>query len=148
MGAAVRVDADSMTVSGTTALEGIDVDLSAMPDTAQTLAVIALFAQGPTIIRGLRTLRVKETDRLAALANELSRLGAKAEIEQDMLRIEPPGRITPAAIETYDDHRMAMSFALAATKVAGIVIKDAQCVGKTYPGYFADLVRVLESRGE
>jgi 3-phosphoshikimate 1-carboxyvinyltransferase len=143
MGADVQVTADSITVAGTNRLDGIDVDLLTMPDTAQTLAVAALFACGPTTIRGLRTLRVKETDRLAALATELAKLGAKTEIDGDALTIHPPSRGQAVAIDTYDDHRMAMSFALAATKIAGVTIKDAECVGKTYPDYFADLERVL-----
>jgi 3-phosphoshikimate 1-carboxyvinyltransferase len=145
MGAEVQVTADSITLTGTNRLDGIDVDLLSMPDTAQTLAVAALFARGPTTIRGLRTLRVKETDRLAALATELTKLGAKTEIDGDALTIHPPSRAQPAAIDTYDDHRMAMSFALAATKIAGVTIKDAECVGKTYPNFFGDLGRVLGS---
>jgi 3-phosphoshikimate 1-carboxyvinyltransferase len=143
MGAAVKVDADSIEVAGPQDLRGIEVDLSAMPDTAQTLAVVALFAHGRTTIRGLHTLRVKETDRLAALSTELARLGAAVAVEGDALRIDAPMKIRPAAIDTYDDHRMAMSFALAATRVAGVTIKDAQCVNKTYPEFFGDLDRVL-----
>ncbi len=117
-----------------------------MPDTAQTLAVVALFAEGRTTIRGLGTLRVKETDRLAALQSELTRLGATVAIEGDALRIDPPAEIRLAEIATYDDHRMAMSFALAATKAPGVVIKDAQCVNKTYPDYFPDLRRLLHGK--
>jgi 3-phosphoshikimate 1-carboxyvinyltransferase len=146
MGAGVAIRRDSMTVSGSGRLNGIDVDLAPMPDTAQTLAAISLFAEGKTVIRGLRTLRVKETDRLEALSNELTRLGANIKIDVDVLWIEPPKEIRPAAIETYDDHRMAMSFALVATKAPGVVIKDGQCVKKTYPNYFEDLNKVLESR--
>lgn len=143
MGADVTVAGDSISIAGTGSLEGIDTDLSAMPDTAQTLAVAALFAKGSTTIRGLKTLRVKETDRLAALSNELTKLGADVEIEGDALTIHPPAKFRPAAIDTYDDHRMAMSFSLAATKIAGVTIKDAECVGKTYPNYFEDLRVVL-----
>ena len=142
MGAGLIFGRDFITIMGTDNLHGIDVDLSAMPDTAQTLAVVALFAHGPTAIRGLHTLRVKETDRLEALRNELSRLGAEVEIEEDTLHIEPPRKLRAAAIATYDDHRMAMSFALAATKSPGIVITESQCVNKTYPGFFADLQKV------
>ena len=119
------------------------MDLSAMPDTAQTLAVVALFSNGRTTIRGLKTLRVKETDRLAALHAELTKLGAAVAIEGDTLRVDAPLSVKPAAIETYDDHRMAMSFALAATKAPGVIIKNAECVKKTYPDYFGDLRRVL-----
>jgi 3-phosphoshikimate 1-carboxyvinyltransferase len=142
MGADVKVDNDSVSVAGTGILEGIDIDLSAMPDQAQTLAVVALFAEGETIIRGLHTLRVKETDRIAALATELAKLGAKVEVQGDDLFIQPPEQIKPASIDTYDDHRMAMSFAVAGTRAAGITIKDAGCVNKTYPNYFEDLSKL------
>ena len=145
IGAAVAVENDSITVTGPSELHGIDVDLSAMPDTAQTLAVVALFAGGRTIIRGLGTLRVKETDRLAALNNELTKLAQAISIESDSLQIDPPPKLQAAEIDTYDDHRMAMSFALAATKSPGIVIKDAECVNKTYPNYFDDLRNVLHA---
>jgi 3-phosphoshikimate 1-carboxyvinyltransferase len=143
MGAEVKQSAHETSVAGTSQLEGIDVDLSAMPDTAQTLAVAALFADGSTTIRGLHTLRNKETDRLAALQAELSKLGAGVEIHGGDLTIHPPTHPRSAEIDTYDDHRMAMSFALACTKGPGIVIKDRECVGKTYPNYFEDLRRVV-----
>lgn len=142
MGADLIFGRDFITIMGTEKLHGIDVDLGPMPDTAQTLAVAALFAQGPTTIRGLHTLRVKETDRLAALAAELTKLGAQVEIEDDTLTIMPPAQIRPAAIETYDDHRMAMSFAVAGTRVDGITIKDPRCVNKTYPEFFEDLEKL------
>jgi 3-phosphoshikimate 1-carboxyvinyltransferase len=148
MGAAVVYTNESITVEGPDALEGIDVDLADMPDTAQTLAVAALFAEGPTTIRGLHTLRVKETDRIAALANELTKLGADIVISNDDLTIQPPedGKLKPAAIDTYDDHRMAMSFALAGTRIGGVTIKNAECVSKTYPRYFEDLAAVVGGR--
>lgn len=117
-------------------LAGIVVDLNDMPDTVQTLAVAALFANGPTDIRNVANLRVKETDRIAALATELSRLGAKVEVRADGLTIHSPDRITPAEIHTYDDHRMAMSFAIAGLAADGIVIKDAGCVSKSFPDFF------------
>jgi 3-phosphoshikimate 1-carboxyvinyltransferase len=142
MGAAVEHTKNGVVVTGPTKLRAVDIDLSTMPDTAQTLAVVALFADGETTIRGLHTLRVKETDRLAALKNELTKLGATVAIDgDDALTITPPRSLKPADIATYDDHRMAMSFALAATKSAGVTIRDAQCVNKTYPGYFDDLRR-------
>jgi 3-phosphoshikimate 1-carboxyvinyltransferase len=145
MGAEVAVETDSITITGPDALQGIDIDLSPMPDTAQTLAVAALFAHGRTTIRGLATLRVKETDRLTALKNELTKLGADVAIESDTLRIDAPVKIRAAEIATYDDHRMAMSFALAATKSPGVIIKDSQCVNKTYPNFFDDLRRILQA---
>jgi 3-phosphoshikimate 1-carboxyvinyltransferase len=144
MGADLVFGRDFITILGTKKLVGIDVDLSAMPDTAQTLAVAALFAEGPTRLRGLHTLRVKETDRVAATAAELEKLGADVSVEGDDLLIDPPetGRLRVAAIDTYDDHRMAMAFALAGTKSAGVTIKDAGCVSKTYPAYFEDLEKL------
>jgi 3-phosphoshikimate 1-carboxyvinyltransferase len=142
MGAGVTVTRDAIAVTGPEGLEGVDVDLAGMPDTAQTLAVAALFAAGPTTIRGLHTLRVKETDRIAALATELAKLGAEVDVEHDALTVHPPERLRPAAIDTYDDHRMAMSFALAGTRTSGVRINDPACVNKTYPNYFDDLARV------
>jgi len=143
MGAEIKVEANSITVTGTDIFEGIDVNLGPMPDTAQTLAVAALFAKEETTIRGLHTLRVKETDRIAALATELQKLGAEVRIEGDDLTIFPPEKgPRPATIATYDDHRMAMSFALAATKSAGVRIADPSCVNKTYPGFFEDLEKL------
>jgi 3-phosphoshikimate 1-carboxyvinyltransferase len=142
MGAEVRVGDDTITVTGPDRLVGIDVNLATMPDTAQTLAVVALFAEGPTTIRGLQTLRVKETDRIAALATELTKLGAGVEVRGDDLIITPPRQIAAAAIDTYDDHRMAMSFAMAGTRATGVTIRDAGCVAKTYPGFFSDLAKL------
>ena len=143
MGADLIFGRDFITIAGTDRLEGIDVNLSSMPDTAQTLAVVALFADGRTTIRGLHTLRVKETDRLAALRTELEKFGAGVTIENgDTLMIDPPDESNRAEVETYDDHRMAMSFALAGTKIHGVVIRDAECVNKTYPQLFDDLRKV------
>ena len=134
---------DFTTITGTGRLEGLDVSMADMPDMAQTLAVVALFAEGETTLRDLHTLRVKETDRIAALAAELRKLGAQVTIEGNDLTIEPPERINPARIATYDDHRMAMSFAVAATATAGITIAEAQCVNKTYPTFFEDLAQLV-----
>ena len=131
-------------------LRGATHDLSDMPDMAQTLAVVALFADGPTTIRNVGNLRVKETDRLAALDNELTKLGARVTIEGDDITIEPPTDATAppfepggvVEIDTYDDHRMAMSFAvagLASDRLPGrprVVINDPGCVAKTYPGFW------------
>jgi 3-phosphoshikimate 1-carboxyvinyltransferase len=144
MGADLVFGRDFITITGVERLRGIDVDLSSMPDTAQTLAVAALFAEGATHLRGLHTLRVKETDRVAATATELRKLGADVDVDGDDLIIDPPenGRLKVAAIDTYDDHRMAMSFALAGTKSAGVTIKDPGCVSKTYPAYFQDLEKL------
>ena len=137
MGATVAIEKQSITVTGTPRLTGIDVSLLDMPDQAQTLAVLALFANGSTTIRGLHSLRVKETDRLAALSNELKKFGASVIVEgDDTLIIDPPKNPQPASVDTYEDHRMAMSFAMAGTKMQGVVIKDAGCVSKTFPDYF------------
>ena len=142
MGAEVIFGRDVITITGTPELQGIDVSMADMPDMAQTLAVVALFAEGPTHLRGLHTLRLKETDRIAALATELRKLGAEVDVEGDDLTIHPPKQLNAAEIDTYDDHRMAMSFAVAGTRVPNITIKDAQCVNKTYPEFFTDLARL------
>ena len=139
MGADLIFGRDFVTVVGTGRLEGLDVDMSDMPDKAQTLGVVALFAKGPTTLRGLQTLRVKETDRITALATELRKLGAQVAVAENTMTIEPPAQIQPAGIDTYDDHRMAMSFAVATTRIAGITIHDPACCRKTYPEFFADL---------
>lgn len=126
---------------------GIDVDLNDMPDTVQTLAVVALFADGPTAIRNVANLRVKETDRLSALHCELVKLGAMVDEFPDGLRIEPPERIKPAAIDTYNDHRMAMSFALVGLKCDGLTINDPQCCGKTFPDFFERFEQMAGATG-
>jgi 3-phosphoshikimate 1-carboxyvinyltransferase len=143
MGAELVFGRDFITLKGPELLEGIDVDMLSMPDAAMTLVVASVFADGPSTIRGLRTLSVKETDRIAALSNELSRLGADVRLKDDAMTITPPadGQIKPASIDTYDDHRMAMAFAVAGTRAAGITIKDSGCVSKTYPTFFDDLKR-------
>ena len=122
MGCEVRRDANSITVVGRP-LRGIDVDMNAISDTVQTLAVVALFADGPTTIRNVGHIRHKETDRIAALATELRKLGATVDERPDGLTIAP-GRLHRAAIDTYNDHRMAMSFALAGLKQPGVRISD------------------------
>lgn len=118
-----------------TPLRGIDADLNEIPDTVLTLAVVALFAEGPTRIRNVANLRIKETDRLDALQAELQKLGADARSGPDWLEIHP-GPTRPAIIETYDDHRMAMAFSLAGLRIPGVEIRDPHCVAKTWPDYF------------
>jgi len=142
MGAAMLLDDNAVTVTGPETLRGTDIDMSGMPDAAMTLAALSVLADGPTTIRGLHTLRVKETDRLTALKTELSKLGAKATIKADTLTIEPPREVQPSEIDTYDDHRMAMSFAVVGTRVPGITIRNAECVSKTYPRFFEDLEKL------
>lgn len=142
MGAGLVFGPDFITMMGADTLEAIDIDMSGMPDAAMTLAVTALFAKGQTTIRGLHTLRHKETDRLAALATELGKFGAEVEIENDTLVIDPPAHPHGATVDTYEDHRMAMSFTLAGTKIPGVTIRNAGCVNKTYPNFFDDLREV------
>jgi 3-phosphoshikimate 1-carboxyvinyltransferase len=139
MGARVRFEPAAIEVEGGAALTGIDEDLTAMPDAAMTLAVAALFARGPTTIRGIGNWRVKETDRMAAVSTELTKLGARTEVGPDSLVIHPPVRIRPASIATYNDHRMAMAFSLAACGGEPIVIENPACVAKTFPEYFDEL---------
>lgn len=140
MGCRVTWSADSVRVAGAP-LHGIDVDMNSISDTAQTLAAIAPFADGPTRIRNVEHMRHKETDRILALVTELQRLGLRAEEHDDGLTIYP-GRMQPAVIETYDDHRMAMSFAVLGLRHPGVQIADPGCVSKTYPHFFDDLERL------
>ncbi len=151
MGASVVYEPDSITVASPPRgerLRGVDVDLSAMPDTAQTLAAIAPLCLGPTTIRNVGNLRVKETDRLAALRTELTRLGVDASVEGDDLCIEPnsDGSIRPATVATYDDHRMAMSFAVLGLARAGVTLADPRCVAKSFPDFFETLELLRSSR--
>jgi 3-phosphoshikimate 1-carboxyvinyltransferase len=122
-------------------LKGVDLDLNAISDTAQTLAAIAPFATGPTAIRGVEHARLKETDRVGALATELRRIGQVVEERPDGLTIHPRP-VVPADIETYDDHRMAMSFAIAALRAPGVRILDPGCTAKTFPDFFERLARI------
>ena len=145
MGANLVYGNNFITITHAGELRGIDVDLNAMPDMAQTVAVLALFARGSTTIRNVGNLRLKETDRLQALQQELAKFGATVETTADSLTIHPPERLTPAAVQTYDDHRMAMAFSIAALHVPGTIICDPQCVSKTYPNFFQDLERTVRS---
>ena len=141
MGAPVQRGEDWIEV-GRGDLHGVDLDLNHIPDAAMTVATAALFAQGQTTIRNVGNWRVKETDRLAAMAAELRKVGARVEEGADYLKITPPERITPAAIDTYNDHRMAMSFSLAALGDAPITINNPDCVSKTFPDYFEQLAGI------
>ncbi|WP_417656640.1 3-phosphoshikimate 1-carboxyvinyltransferase [Pseudidiomarina aestuarii] len=117
-------------------IHGFDADLNAIPDAAMTFATLALFAAGPTTIRNIANWRIKETDRLAAMATELRKVGATIEEGSDYIQITPPAVIAHAHIDTYDDHRMAMSFALLGFSTAGVTIRDPNCCRKTYPDFF------------
>jgi 3-phosphoshikimate 1-carboxyvinyltransferase len=139
MGATVERSARATTVIGPAHLSGLgDIDLSAMPDMAQTLAAVAVFADGPTRVRGIGFIRGHETDRIAATVRELRRCGVDAWEEPDGFMVHP-GIPRPGRVRTYDDHRMAMSFALLGLRVPGIEIEDPDCVVKTFPGYWERL---------
>ncbi len=122
-------------VKGPNALKGINTNMNLMPDTAQTLAVVAAFARGKTKITGLKTLKLKETDRLIAMQNELEKIGIKSQITSDSITIHG-GNPQPAIIETYDDHRMAMSFAVAKARIHGLIIRNPEVVKKSFPKFW------------
>lgn len=136
MGARVVWSDEWIEVSRAGELNAVDIDLNHIPDAAMTIATTALFANGTTTIRNIYNWRVKETDRLAAMSTELRKLGAIVEEGEDFISIKPPEKIRSAAIDTYDDHRMAMCFSLAAFGGAPITINDPGCTSKTFPGYF------------
>ncbi|MGY3163539.1 3-phosphoshikimate 1-carboxyvinyltransferase [Ewingella americana] len=123
-------------------LTGIDMDMNHIPDAAMTIATTALFAQGPTTLRNIYNWRVKETDRLAAMATELRKVGATVEEGEDYIRVEPPQSLTFAEIGTYNDHRMAMCFSLVALSDTPVTILDPKCTAKTFPDYFDRLAGI------
>jgi 3-phosphoshikimate 1-carboxyvinyltransferase len=141
MGASITVGENWMEAASNGPLQAIDADFNHIPDAAMTIAVAALYAEGTSTLRNIGSWRVKETDRLAAMACELRKLGATVEEGADYLAVTPPAHLKDAAIDTYDDHRMAMCFSLAsldgaARPGARIRINDPQCVAKTFPDYF------------
>jgi 3-phosphoshikimate 1-carboxyvinyltransferase len=136
MGCTIMEGTYSIEVDATPPLRGVDVDMRDIPDTAQTLAVIAPFASSPTRIRGIASARVKESDRVHATCTELRRLGIEVEEHEDGMTIYPCKQIRPGTIQTYNDHRMAMAFALIGLQVEGITIENPSCVSKTFPNYF------------
>jgi len=124
-------------------LRAIDMDMNHIPDAAMTAAVLALFADAPSVIRNIASWRVKETDRLAAMASELRKFGAAVEEGRDFLRIAPPASLAKnVAVKTYDDHRMAMSFALVALGGVPVRINDPGCVAKTFPRFFEEFGKI------
>ncbi|MED6183147.1 hypothetical protein PIB30_035358 [Stylosanthes scabra] len=148
MGAKVTWTENSVTVtgpprdpSGRKVLQGVDVNMNKMPDVAMTLAVVALFANGPTAIRDVASWRVKETERMIAICTELRKLGATVEEGPDYCVITPPEKLNVTAIDTYDDHRMAMAFSLAACGDVPVTINDPGCTRKTFPDYFEVLAK-------
>ncbi len=141
MGCRVSYTHAGIQVCGPTQLSGTEVDLNLMPDTVPALCAIAPFASGPVSIHNVANLRIKETDRIAALSAELQKLGLRVDVRPDGLTVYPADRIRPAEVDTYNDHRMAMSMALVGLAAPGVVIRDPACVKKTFPGYF----RVLDT---
>ena len=142
MGCTVTESIDAIRVTGPKHLQGVNVDISNISDTSMTLAAIAPFAKTPTTIRGIASSRVKETDRVTATVTELRRLGIQVYEHPDGMTIAPCKDIHPAKIQTYDDHRMAMAFALVGLRVPGIAIENPGCVAKTFPDYF-DVLALL-----
>jgi len=149
MGAKITMGDNWIESEGHGPLRALDMDFNHIPDAAMTIAVAALYAGGPTTLRNIESWRVKETDRIAAMATELRKVGATVEEGQDWLRVTPPAQIGAAAIDTYDDHRMAMCFSLASLDGAlrrgnRIRINDPKCVAKTFPDYFDVFRRITQ----
>lgn len=142
MGCTIIRGADFIEVQGAKTLNGVDIDMNAISDTAQTLSAIAPFATSPTTIRNIGHIRHKETDRIAAVATELRKLGVQVEEFPDGLKIYP-SKIQPAAVDTYNDHRMAMAFSVIGLVIPGIVINDPGCTAKTFPDFFERFAKLL-----
>lgn len=147
MGARIERGADWIEASGGEAMRAVGYDCAAIPDAAMTAAVVAMFAPGRTVLRGIGSWRVKESDRIAAMATELRKLGATVEEGNDWLAVSGPTRVREATIDTYDDHRIAMCFALAAAGGVPVHIRDPGCVSKTFPRFFAELERLVRPGG-
>ncbi|NLS11309.1 3-phosphoshikimate 1-carboxyvinyltransferase [Vibrio sp. SM6] len=143
MGAKIEWGDDYIKACGAP-LHGIDMDYNHIPDAAMTIATTALFAQGPTAIRNVYNWRVKETDRLTAMATELRKVGAVVEEGEDYLIVHPVAALQHAAIDTYDDHRMAMCFSLVALSDTSVTINDPKCTSKTFPDFFDKLASVSQ----
>jgi 3-phosphoshikimate 1-carboxyvinyltransferase len=143
LGADIRFEDHAIEARRGRPLAGATIDCTAIPDAAMTLAMTALHATGPTTLTRIGSWRVKETDRIAAMATELAKLGATVEQGDDWLRVAPPVAWRTATIDTYDDHRMAMCFSLAAFGGAGVTINDPACVDKTFPGYFGAFLGLI-----
>jgi 3-phosphoshikimate 1-carboxyvinyltransferase len=149
MGAQVAVGSDWVQAQAPAgALRAIETDATAIPDAAMTAAVLALFADGTTRINGIGSWRVKETDRIAAMAAEIGKLGATVQSGPDWIAVTAPPRLQEAWIDTYDDHRMAMCLALAAARGVRVHIRDPQCVSKTFPNFFDELERLRVPGGQ
>jgi 3-phosphoshikimate 1-carboxyvinyltransferase len=146
MGAKIDFGDNWIEASGRTPLDPFDLDMNLIPDAAMTSAVLALFAKGPCTLRNIASWRVKETDRIAAMATELRKFGAAVEEGPDWLRVAPPAKwpTQPVAVDTYDDHRMAMCFSLASFGPTPVRINEPQCVAKTFPRYFDEFALVTK----
>ncbi len=143
MGAEVTMEPGSITCSHVGQLQGVDLDLNHIPDAAMTVATLALFAKGPTVIRNIYNWRVKETDRISAMATELRKVGAEVEEGRDYLKIELKEPLRVAQIDTYNDHRMAMCFSLVALG-QDVIINDPKCTSKTFPDYFQRFAQICK----
>jgi 3-phosphoshikimate 1-carboxyvinyltransferase len=141
MGCEVSVAADAVTVRGPARLRAVDADFTRMGDVATTLMAIAPFADGPVTVRGIAQTHYEESDRPVAAATELRRMGLRIESTWDSVTIHP-GLPTPCEVQTYDDHRIAMSFAVTGLRIPGIRIANPECVSKTFPEFF-DVLRAL-----
>jgi len=137
--------ADSYIEAEVGELKAVDLDMNHIPDAAMTIATTALFAKGTTVIRNVYNWRVKETDRLAAMATELRKVGAEVEEGNDYIKITPPAQLIHAAIDTYNDHRMAMCFSLVALSDTPVTINDPGCTSKTFPDYFDRFVGLVQA---
>lgn len=144
MGCTVVKGADHVSVAGPKALRGVDVDMGAFSDTFMTLAALAPFAEGPTVMRGIAHTRLQETDRVRATAQELRKLGVAVTETEDSLHVEP-GPMRGTTIDPHDDHRIAMSFALIGLRLPGVTINNHQCVAKTFPDFFARLEEAVRA---
>ena len=143
MGAGIEYLENSVKVTRQGYLKGLDIDCKEIPDAAMTLAVIAIFARGETLLRNIGSWRVKETDRIQAMETELKKLGVNVTSTADSILIRPPSTINNnIVIDTYDDHRMAMCFSLVTLANKTVTINDPECVNKTYPEFFKDFEAV------
>ncbi|HYN53950.1 MAG TPA: 3-phosphoshikimate 1-carboxyvinyltransferase [Methylotenera sp.] len=146
MGGEITYGENHITAGKAKSLTAIDLDCNHIPDAAMTLAIVALFAEGTTTLKNIASWRVKETDRISAMATELRKVGAIVEEGADYIKITPPSQLTPnAVIDTYDDHRMAMCFSLVSLGGVPITINDPNCVAKTFPNYFAEFAKICHS---
>ncbi|KIO35337.1 3-phosphoshikimate 1-carboxyvinyltransferase [Shewanella sp. cp20] len=135
---------DDFIIARSAPLQGVDLDMNHIPDAAMTIATTALFASGTTTLTNIYNWRIKETDRLAAMATELRKVGAEVEEGHDFIRVTPPAQLNTADIDTYNDHRMAMCFSLMAFADCGITINDPDCTSKTFPDYFAQFAALAQ----